>query len=159
MAVPTISTFVAGDRAVRVEVEPIDDRTLDVVVRDNGRTWNFHEPAWRPLAFGAAGETAYWWSARRLVVMPATKGEDLETFELDEDILLVFRVAYGWLVVCETSARLWTRSGERGRLDFPDVVTDARWDDDSMVIEICGRGPTQVLVEEESLSVQPRPPT
>lgn len=153
------STLVVGDRVISVEIESIDDRTIDVVVRDRGRTWNFHEPAWRPLAFGAAGESAYWWSARRLVTLPEREHEDVETFELDEDILLVFRVPQGWLIVCETSARLRTPAGETVRLQFPDVVTDARWEDGSMVVEIWERGPIRVVVEEGSLRVQAGPLT
>ncbi|HVL98145.1 MAG TPA: hypothetical protein VM324_02490 [Egibacteraceae bacterium] len=69
----------------------------------------------------------YLWSARRLVVLGVDADEQSQVFDVDEDIVTVFWIREGWLVVCETSVRLLSSRGEACRLELPDVVVSARW--------------------------------
>ena len=124
-------TFVAGGRRV-VQLEVQDDshqpRWVEVTVTiDYGRTWQFTEPGWRPLSFGVGGDRPYWWSARHLVVLPTNDVDDPVVLDSDEDILLVFAVEAAWLIVCETSVRLFRDGAEVSRLELADVVVEARW--------------------------------
>ena len=129
--IPTeVSTFIAGGHVVRLEIRKTDQapRWVDVTVTlDDGPAWRYNEPGWRPLSFGIAGTRPYWWSARHLVLLPDDANGDPDVVDVDEDMLLVFAVDAGWLVVCETSVRLISEGQESSRVELADAVLEARW--------------------------------
>lgn len=132
-------TFVAGGHVVQLEVRKDEQapRWVDVTVTlDYGPAWRYSEPGWRPLSVGAAGTRPYWWSARHLVLLPTDVSGDPDVVDVDEDMLLVFAIDAGWLVVCETSVRLINGGVETSRLELADVVLEARW-----------RGPTLTVLD------------
>lgn len=149
-----IISIVSGRRIVQVELERLDERTLDVVVREDGRKWSFREPSWRSLSFGSNGTDVYWWSARRVVILPLAEKDDIRNIDTEEDILLVFRLPTGWLLVCETSLRLWTNGVAAARIDFSDVVDNARWERGHLVVDVSGAEPVRVEVGESHLQVR-----
>ena len=152
-----VSTFVAGRRVVQFEVQ--DDshapRWMDVAVTiDHGRTWRYTGPGWRPLSFGADAERLYWWSARRLVALPANDVEEPELVDFDEDILLVFTVDAGWLIVCETSVRLLLGGSEVSRLELADVVLEARWQGDKLRVLDAGHRLVEIAIVDGKLAAE-----
>jgi hypothetical protein len=64
------------------------------------------------LAAGWGCGQAYLWSSRDLVVLPGARGADPRVVTVDEDLLLVFRIEAGWVLVCETSVRAVTGRDE-----------------------------------------------
>jgi hypothetical protein len=129
-AVMTDETFVISDRVYDVRVSPAEDlRTAVVTVTLDGRfEWSLTVPGWRGVSLGASGNTGYLWSARELVVLPRTADGDLQVIGVDEDLLLVFRINAGWLVVCETSIRRLVDEVETARVELGDVIEVARWE-------------------------------
>lgn len=130
-----IRTIVVGHRVVEVEME-IDDRprSLGLSVRVDGtKRWSSEEPGWRDISCGVDGDV-FVWSARRLVVVPLETGAEVHAVDCDEDIFTVFQVERGWLLVCETSLRLVGDGAELSRVEMPDVVNEARWDGDQLLI-------------------------
>lgn len=131
-------TFVAGGHVVRLEASDLGlaPRSVEVkVTLDFGRQWSYSEPGWRTMSVGVSGGHAYWWSARHLVLLPNDTFGDPEVVDADEDILLVFRVDAGWLLVCETSLRLSNGQREISRMELPDIVVRGHWKDSTLVIE------------------------
>lgn len=126
----TEQTFVLSDRVYGVLVSPSDDhRTAVVTVTLNGRfEWSLTVPGWRGVSLGASGEIGYLWSARELVVLPRAGDAELQVISVDEDLLLVFRVADAWLVVCETSIRRFVDETEMARVELSDVIEVVRWE-------------------------------
>jgi hypothetical protein len=61
----------------------------------------------------------------------------------DEDLLLVFRTEAGWVLACETSARLVTGQ-EISRIELADTVRRAWWSKAGLQVEDA-RGTTTAL--------------
>lgn len=76
---------------------------------------------------GAAGETCYSWSARELVLLPRLAKDGIRIVNVDEDLLFVFRVDHGWLLVCETSIRRFVEDVQTDRVDLGEVIELAEW--------------------------------
>ena len=103
-------------------------RSLGLRVRVDGeKRWSSEEPGWRTIGQGVAGDTAFLWSARRLVIVPLEQPSKPQALHFDEDIVMAFKLQSGWLLVCETSLRLIVDGVERSRLELPNVVTSALW--------------------------------
>ena len=128
--------MVAGQSAFQIRVQPGDDaRQMTVTITaDECWEWTYKLPGWRPLAAGWGCGQAYLWSARDLVILPGAPGEDPRGLAIDEDLLLVFRIEDGWVLVCETSVRLVTGPEEVSRLEFGEVIDRARWTPDGLQI-------------------------
>jgi hypothetical protein len=81
----------------------------------------------------------YWWSARRLVTLRLSSPEDqkveFDQLDVDEDILEVFYLSPGWLLVCETSLRLVVEHRETARLEYPEVVAAAYKEGNHIIVE------------------------
>ncbi len=86
-----------------------------------GVTTSSEEPGWRDIACGVDGDV-FVWSARRLVVVPLDEGGgEPRAVDCDEDIVTVFQVEDGWMLVCETSLRLVGGEGEVVGADAEDL--------------------------------------
>lgn len=136
-----VRTLVVDHQVVEVELETDDrPRSMGLSIRvDGAKRWSSEEPGWRDVACGVADMEVFVWSARRLVVAPLKPGTEAYGLDSDEDILIVFPVDNGWLLVCETSVRLVIDGTERSRLELPDVVGEARWDGERLRVR-CGDG-------------------
>jgi hypothetical protein len=145
--------FVVGDRtfAVRVDYDQAP-RSVTVTVTMDGRfEWTFDEPGWRPLSFGAGLDLPYLWSARELIVLPQSADSEPEVLKVDEDLLFVFSVGTGWLLVCETSVRRIVAGIETARLDLREVVEHAAWDGDRFVVRDSAGAEYQMRVQGDRL--------
>lgn len=150
---PGSLTFVVGHHVVQIDVEALDSRSVEgQVPMDGERVWKFEEPSWESLGFGFVDDRLYWWSARRLVILPRDARGDVESLDVDENIFLVFPESDTWLIVCETSARLRGSGGEISRLEFPDVVNEVRWDDGRLLIQIEAHPELELVVDESGLA-------
>jgi hypothetical protein len=65
---------------------------------------------------------------------------------------LVFAVAEGWLLICETSARLVRDSQMVSRLDFREVLLAARWEDSWLIVRDASGHDIKVIVHEGRLA-------
>jgi hypothetical protein len=132
-----LQTLVVGTSIFEMSVDHSDaPRSLSVEVRQDGlRVRGWEEPGWRTIGLGLAGETFYWWSARRLVVLGLQRVQ-FET-ETTEDLLYAFATQYGWLIVCETSARLVQEVGDSPKgVEFDDVVGSCHFDGVLLKVEL-----------------------
>jgi len=147
-------TFVVGDRTFGVRVaEDEAPRSMTVTVVMDGRyEWTFDEPGWRPLSVGAAPDLGYLWSARRLIVLPRSPGEDPELTTVDEDLLFVFCVDAGWILVCETSVRRVAAGKETARLQFGEVLERAMWESSALVVEEISGASHRIVIDGDDLS-------
>jgi hypothetical protein len=59
----------------------------------------------------------------------------LDQFDIDEDILEVFRLGPGWLFVCETSLRLVVEHRETARLQYQVVLVEAHLQGDQIIVQ------------------------
>jgi hypothetical protein len=59
---------------------------------------------------------------------------DVLVMDVDEDIFRAFRTEVGWVLVCETSVRLLANWQEISRVELPDIVRQAEWDDGVLVV-------------------------
>ena len=131
------TVLVAGRHVIRISAHESTKRySVDVVVTIDGvqcapRT----EPEWRDLRFGTAGDTFYWWSARRVTVHPlSTPSSPARVIDIDHDeILLVFLLADAWMIVCETSVLAVTADGAMSLFNLGEVILDARVEDEDVV--------------------------
>jgi hypothetical protein len=115
------------------------DRYMSVTItRDDRVQWTYRQASWRPLAVGCGGDSAYFWSARDLVVLPRDESDDPSVLAVDEDLLYVFKVDNGWLLVCETSVRLIISQEERSRVEVGDVIERAYWSEGQLHAEDAG---------------------
>jgi len=148
-------TFVTGDRtfALRVAGDQMPRSMTVTVVMDGRLEWTFDEPGWRPLSVGAAVDRAYLWSARRLIVLPRRPDENPDSIRVDEDLLFVFRVDAGWVLVCETSVRRVQHGNETSRLEFGEVLERAVWDNHTLVVHGASGGEHRIDVQSEHLRV------
>jgi hypothetical protein len=153
------TTFVVNDHVIAVALDAHNaPRSLGVSISLDGlHLRSFEEPGWRLPGYGVAGREFYWWSARRLVVVPVDAPRELREFALDEDILCVFARGDSWLLVCETSIRLRDGATEVSRLEFPEVVTSARVEGDLIVVEDAGGVLRHIAVSSERLTVVDSP--
>lgn len=152
-----VQTFVACGHVVQLEVRKNEEASgwVDVTVTlDYGRAWRYNEPGWRPLSFGLAGVRPYWWSARHLVLLPDDVIEDPVVLDVDEDMLIVFVVDEGWLVVCETSVRLIREGQERSRVELPDMVLEARWRGSKLGVLDAGHQLVKIAIAGEELAAE-----
>jgi hypothetical protein len=126
-------------------------RAISVTMRLNfGGIREFKEPGWRDLGIGAANGSVYWWSARHLVAEAGDSVRDAD-ITTDEDILFVFALTEAWLVVCETSVRMYRESDEVARLEFGDVVSEAVWDPPRLSLRSESGEPWAVAVNARGL--------
>jgi hypothetical protein len=146
-------TLVAGNSIFQIRVGAgSSDRSMTVTVTLDGRfEWTFDQPAWRPLSYGCGSGVPYLWSARSLIALPVRLDRDPEVIEVDEDLLLAFKVDVGWLLVCETSVRLLAERGEAARVEFGDVVEYARWERGELVVHDARGLVTRVGLAEDRL--------
>jgi len=123
------TVFVVGEHSFAVRESRVETpRSMTVTVTMDGRfEWSFEEPGWRPMSFGASPDVPYLWSARELIVLPGADVDELEVARVDEDLLYVFRVDGGWLMVCETSVRRVLGGQQTDRIELGDVVVQVRW--------------------------------
>src|SRR5260370_8595054 len=146
---------VAGGHVIEIRVDRSGSPGSMIVSTDLDyeRAWVFEEPGWQGVAVGVWDGVAYWWSARHLVVLPTgQRGGDPVMISTDEDIRLVFAVADGWLLVCETSARLFSDSQVVSRLDFGEVLLAARWEGPPLIVPDASGHDIKVVVHEGRLA-------
>ncbi len=150
--------IVVDRHVLELELETDDaPRSLGLLVRVDGlKRWSSEEPGWRSLGQGVAGDLAFLWSARRLVVVPLGAPAETDAIDCDEDIVCVFRVDAGWLLVCETSLRLVLGGLETSRIDLPDVVTSVRWGGDQIRVQYGDGSGAAVIVAAEALELVDR---
>jgi hypothetical protein len=149
----TTTIIVLGHRVIEIDVAAGDDsRKADVRMRVGEREWRLVEPGWRSLGYGIGSHYFYWWSARRLVILPVHGPPEVSSIETDEDILAVFEVSAGWLFVCETSARFHREGREISRLELPDVVTDFLLDGQTLILQVDTGSEVRVTIGENGLS-------
>jgi hypothetical protein len=158
--------FVAGSSAFTIrEAAGLSAGTLTVTITQDDRLeWTYQLASWRPLAVGSGSGSAYLWSARELVVLPSGPGEDPVVLSADEDLLLVFRMEAGWVLVCETSVRLVT-GREISRIELADTVRRAWWSEAGLQVEdargtttaLTVAGDRLVLVRPGQFLIDPRP--
>lgn len=131
------TTVVTGRRVYGLRVADVDPpRTVRVTVVLDGRyEWTFDEPGWRPIAVGVGETGAYLWSARRVIGLPDDGGEPRIELEVDEDLIAVFWVGGGWVIVCETSVRRVVDQMESARIELGSAIESVLWaDDDHLVL-------------------------
>lgn len=110
----------------------------------------FEEPGWRELGIGVGHGAAYWWSARHLVAV--STDATVHEISVDEDILLAFARSDGWLLVCETSAKLFDGQAELSRVEFPDVVRRAHVRDQRLHAELADGAQVEIQIGARELS-------
>ncbi|WP_460741611.1 hypothetical protein [Mariniluteicoccus endophyticus] len=98
----------------------------------------------------------YFWSALELVRLPGALDLGLRVIKFDEDLLVVFRIDDGWLVVCETSVRRLVDEAETDRVELSEVVEDVRWQGGILLIRDAAHLEYGVRVEGKRLSVSIR---
>lgn len=132
-----MKTFVGGSRWFQVRVaEPGESLRVAVTVTMDGRyEWTFEEPAWRPIAFGSGEEHSYLWSAREVIRLPRIEtDEPVVEARTDEDLIIAFEHADGWVLVCETSVRRVHRGVQTARWELPEVAVRAVWRGDALAV-------------------------
>lgn len=134
---PMENVFAAGTSIFRIGLGAgSSDRRMSVTITlDERMEWTYDQPSWRPLAFGCGCGVAYLWSARAVVVLPREKAADPDVLDVDEDLLFVFKIDPGWLLVCETSVRLIIEHEETSRIEAGDVIERAQWTKGHLLIE------------------------
>lgn len=125
--------FVVDDRSFEVTLSQQTSRSILVTIQEDAHAqWTFELAGWRPCSFGVGRDGFYLWSARQLIVFP--KSEAPIEWGFDEDLLLVFNLEIGWVLVCETSVRLLFEGIERDRLEFDEVIEAAHWDGGHLIV-------------------------
>ncbi len=142
------SVFAVATSTFKVRVGAgSSERWMKVTITlDDRMEWTFDHASWRPLAYGCGSGAAYLWSARAIVVLPTEPGGDPEVLDVDEDLLIVFKIETGWLLVCETSVRLLIEQQETSRVELGDVINHARWDEGQLMVEDASGLTTRVNV-------------
>jgi hypothetical protein len=148
------SVFAAGTSIFKIRVGTgRSDRRMSVTITlDDRLEWTYDQPSWRSLAFGYGCGAAYLWSARAVLVLPSEKDTDPRVFDVDEDLLSVFKIDAGWLLVCEASVRLITEQDETSRIEAGDVIEHARWVEDRLLIEDVRGAATLIRVSGSRLT-------
>jgi hypothetical protein len=132
--------FVAGSSvfAIRETSGPAKEMLTVTVTCDSQVEWTYQMASWRPLAVGRGCGSAYLWTARDLVILPEDPGADPITLSVDEDLLVVFHTAAGWVLVCEASVRLVACQEESSRIELADTVERVWWAGGKLQIEDAG---------------------
>lgn len=106
-----------------------------LTVTDNRtRMWQLELAGWRALSVGYSGTTAYLWSAREVIVLP-TGSTELMTLKVDDDdVVSVYAVQALWILVCETSVRMFIDGMPVSRMEFGEVLMSSRWDDETLLV-------------------------
>ena len=74
-------------------------------------------------------------------------GRRIVSFDITEHDERTLDVADGmWLLVCELTVRLWDDARELSRLGFQDVILDARWESEALILEIMDSPEARVVV-------------
>lgn len=147
--------FVNGQQVVTVEMDRADiPQSLGVTVRIDGQwSWSSEEPGWREIGIGSGSSCSYLWSARRLLILPASGQQGVLTVDSNEDIVVVFSVGAGWLLVCETSLKLVSGDHAISQLELPDAVVSASWTGNKVVVRHATGLPREVIVSGMTMSV------
>ncbi|MCD1573373.1 hypothetical protein [Agromyces mediolanus] len=90
---------------------------------------------WRPLSFGSS-DLAYVWSARELVILPASLEDTVDVLSLNEDIASVFRLHDGWVVVCDSSVRRYVGDLELERIEFDGVALSSQLEGRDVCVDL-----------------------
>lgn len=145
------ATIIVNQRVFRVSaLAPVPPRIMVLKVQiDFTEEHVFTEPGWRVANFGSRGTTFYVWSARRLAWFPDKR--DPESFTVDEDILFVFGCDDGWLLVCETSVRLFVGTEEVSRFELDEVAVRALLRDSQLTIRDSREEDTTLAIEDSRL--------
>ena len=131
------TTVVVNRHVIEIRVDRSGSpRSMIVSIElDYARSWSFDEPGWQDPAYGVSDGAAYWWSARHMVLLPIGENQsEPVVITTDEDIRFVFRVAESWLLVCETSVRVFKAGEIASRLDFGETLITASWEGSQLVI-------------------------
>jgi hypothetical protein len=131
------TVFVVGASIFTVQqgADSSDRHMRVTITRDDRVQWTYRHASWRPLAVGCGGGSAYVWSARDLVMLPDDDDDDPSVLAVDEDLLYVFKIDAGWLLVCETSVRLIIGQEEVSRVELGDVIERAYWSEGQLHAE------------------------
>lgn len=128
--------FVVRRRRFRLSRSTIDERVTKLIVEVDGLpSQGLEIPSWRAVNCGVSGNLVYFWSARGVLVFRNSEGSMQLDFQLDEDILHVFSFMDAWILVCETSVRVCTWDSEISRTEFAEVLTEAQWHGDDLIVE------------------------
>ena len=68
-------------------------------------------------------------------MLPDDDDDDPSVLAVDEDLLYVFKIDVGWLLVCETSVRLIIGQEEVSRVELGDVIERAYWSEGQLHAE------------------------
>ena len=147
------TVFVAGTAIFKIRPGTgASKRTMSVTITRNDQLeWTYDQPAWRSLALGCGNGAAYLWSARAVIVLPGEGGTDPDVLEVDEDLLFVFKAEASWLLVCETSVRLFVGRDEKSRIEMGEVIEHARWNKGSLLVEDASGTTTPIHISGERL--------
>ncbi|MCB1027248.1 MAG: hypothetical protein KDB24_05740 [Microthrixaceae bacterium] len=151
-----VRTVVVGHRVVEIEMG-VDDRphSLGLSVRiDGDKRWSSEEPGWRDIAVGV-DEGLFVWSLELRGVVLRSPDDGACSIDSDEDIVVAFRADPGWLLACETSLRLVRGDAELSRLELPDVIEDAHWAGESLLVRCANGMSVRVAVEAGGLEALP----
>jgi hypothetical protein len=128
---------------------------LLTVTVDGSDQWTFDVAGWRPWSCGVGQGVFYVWTARKLIVFTSALSAPVEV-DVDEDLLYVFRLESGWVLVCETSVRLTDNRHELDRIEFDDVVEAAYWRHRSLVVrQLSSSTETAINVGADTLQIDP----
>ena len=85
--------------------------------------------------------------------MPEDPGEDPIALSVDEDLLVVFDAAAGWVLVCETSVRLVACQEEISRIELADTAERVWWAAGELQIEDANGMAAAINVTGDRLAV------
>jgi hypothetical protein len=151
------TVYIAGEHAFVVRIDQTGaPRSAQISIAiDGDAELVFDESGWCPMVFGSSREFTYFWSARSLHVLLFPSDERPEPIIVDEDLLFAFRIAIGWLLVCETSLRLIRDGHQVDRVDLGEVVRNVRLVEDSVhVVDTSGRD-YHFFISHKELSESP----
>ena len=152
---PLSTIIVVDQRSFEVTIQRRSPQSsLLTVVADGRQQWTFDVAGWRTWSCGASWGDFYIWTARQLIVFASSAAEPV-TIGVDEDLLFVFKVDLGWLVVCETSVRLLAEQGELTRVECGDVIETARWDSGRLIALEQSGAKIAVTVKAGELVIEP----
>lgn len=132
----TVHNLVVGKHVYQLRTFPTDDfRYAELtLILDQQAEWSLTVPGWAPIYLGASGQTGYFWTVRQLVTLPKMAGEELKVIEVEDDLVLAFRVRKSWLLICETSIRLFVSGSEIDRVQLGEVAISAQWNEDTLYV-------------------------
>ena len=137
---PLRTAFVAGSERYEIVFEPYGEELYATLTIASGgvEVWRSTERSWGAVRFGSGHRSAFIWTATTLVELSAA--QPMWSTEFDEDVIWVYQLDARWIAVCETSVRLIDASGEVGRWELADVVSEASWRGEKIhVRDVSGR--------------------